>query len=509
MIIRDTLEHNARVFPNKIALSAQKEEVTYLELHSRVLRRAAALRNLGISIGDRVGILANNTIEFVEFFFATVHLGASVVQIHPSFVSREMKTIIQNAGLKGLFYEANLADKIEEILPHIAGIPGIMQMNDPVLIAPENEADSMKSLPRFDDRTIALIVYTSGPTGGLRGAMLSHRNLMMASVYSAMELGFSRKDVFLSCATLPYLGGLGRLLRFFHVGATVILQKGFDPLEVLRTIEHRSVTHIVLTPTMMSRIIDFPDAHQFNLATLRMLLYGGAWISVDLMRRAISFFRCNLVQSYAHVETSGVLTFLHEEDHSTKEDTPYMKKLMSVGKEAIGMQVRVVDEDGNEVPTGMVGEVIAFGRNVFEGYLHDPEATAKVLRDGWFYTGDIAAADEEGYINIVDRKQDSLLVESVTVSLKEVETVVAEHPTVKDVAVVGRPDFTMGEVPVAVVVLKEGCEENIEDILEHCRRNLAPFKVPRAIEFLSAFPKNAQGKVTKATIRDRITARSR
>jgi long-chain acyl-CoA synthetase len=509
MIIRDILEHNARIHPHKAALSARREEVTYLELHDRVLRRAAALRNMGITQGDRVGVLANNSIGTVEFFFAVTHLGASVVQLHPSFVSREMNIILQNAGVKGLFYEEDLGDKVEEIRPALSDIPDILRIDDPRLISPGSETEAVKNLPRFDEREIAFVVYTSGPTGRLRGAMLSHRNLMMASVYSAMELGFSRRDVFLSCATLPYLGGLGRLLRFFHVGATVVLQREFDPTEVLRTIERRSVTHVVLTPTMMYRILDTPDAPKFNLATLKTVLYGGAWISVDLLRRAIGFFRCDLVQSYAHVETTGVLSFLHAEDHVMNENTPYMRKLMSVGKEAMGVQVRVVDEDGNEVPIGMVGEVVARGRNVFEGYLHDREGTAKVLKDGWLYTGDIAALDEEGYLYIVDRKHDSLMVESVTVSLKEVENVLHEHPSVKEAAVVGRPDYTMGEVPVAVIVLKEGFTEDPQGILEHCRRNMAPFKVPRAVEFLSVFPRNAQGKVIKATIRDRIAHRGR
>jgi len=354
-----------------------------------------------------------------------------------------------------------------------------------------------------------MVIYTSGPTGRPRGAMLSHRNIMAASVYSAMELGFSRKDVFLSCATLPYLGGVGRMLRFFHVGATIILQKEFDPLEVLRTIERRSVTHVVLTPTMMYRILDLPDAPRFNLATLKTVLYGGAWISVDLLKRAIGFFRCGLVQSYAHVETAGVLTFLHEEDHNMDESTPYMKKLMSAGKEAVGVQVRVVDEEGREVEKGMLGEVVARGRNVFEGYLNDPKNTAEVLRDGWHYTGDMAAIDDEGYIYIVDRKRDTLMVESVTVSLKEVENIVCEHPSVKEAAVVGRPDYTMGEVPVAVVLLKEGAKEDPEGILEYCRENMAAFKVPRSVEFVNVFPRNAQGKVLKATIRDRIAARGR
>jgi long-chain acyl-CoA synthetase len=299
------------------------------------------------------------------------------------------------------------------------------------------------------------------------------------------------------------------MLRFFHVGATIILQREFDPIEVLRTIERRSVTHVVLTPTMMYRILDAPDASKFNLATLKLVLYGGAWISVDLLKRAMGFFRCGLVQSYAHVETTGVLTFLHEEDHTMDDRTPYMKKLMSAGQEAVGVQVRVVDEDGREAETGMLGEVVARGRNIFEGYLNDPKSTAEVLRDGWLYTGDMAAVDEEGYLYIVDRKRDTLMVESVTVSLKEIETILCEHPSVKEAAVVGRPDYTMGEVPVAVVVLKEGEKEDAGAILEHCRRNMAPFKVPRAVEFVSVFPRNAQGKVLKATIRDRIAARGR
>jgi long-chain acyl-CoA synthetase len=508
MIIRDILEHNARIHPSRIALSASREEVTYSDLRMRVRRRAAALTRLGIGRGDRVGILAHNTVGYVEFFFAVTHLGASVVQLHHMLVGREMTAILQDADVKALLYEEDLGAKIDEIRPHLPGISDIIRTDDPRLIVPEGSEERGDG-PPVSDGDIALVVYTSGPTGRPRGAMLSHKNLVAASAYSAMELGFSRRNVFLSCATLPYLGGTGRLLRFFHVGATIILQREFDPVEVLRTIERRSVTHVVLTPSMMYRILDTPDAPKFNLATLATVLYGGAWISVDLLKRAIKFFRCGLVQSYAHVETTGVLTFLHEEDHCMDENIPYMKKLMSAGKEAVGVQVRVVDEQGREIPTGMVGEVVARGLNIFEGYLNDSKSTSEVLRDGWLYTGDIAAVDEEGYIYIVDRKRDTLMVESVSVSLREVEGILCEHPSVKEAAVVGRPDYTLGEVPVAVVVLKEGEKEDPEGILEHCRRNMAPFKVPRSVEFVGVFPRNAQGKVLKATIRDRVAARGR
>ncbi len=506
MIIRDILEHNARIHPAGIALAALNEEVTYLDLRRRVRHRAAALSRLGIARGDRVGILAHNSIGYVEFFFAVTHIGAAVVQLHHLLKTREMIAILRDANVKALFHEEEFRAQAEEIRPSLPGIAEFIGMDDPRLLVPAGDGGP-GGAPPVQETDIALVVYTSGPSGHPRGAMLSHRNLMAASAYSAMELGFSRKDVFLSCAQLPYLGGTGRLLRFFHVGATIILQRGFDPVEVLRTIERRSVTHVLLTPTMLYRIIGSPTARKFNLATLRTVLYGGAWISVDLIKRAIGFFRCGLVQTYAHVETTGVLTFLHEEDHRMEENTPYMKKMMSVGQEAVGVEVRVVDEEGREVPPGTMGEVAVRGLIVFEGYLNDPRGTAEAFRDGWLLTGDLAALDEEGYLYVVDRKQDNLMVDGISVSLREVENVLCEHPSVKEAAVVGRPDYTMGEVPVAVIVLKEGEKEDPEAILEHCRRNMAPFKVPRAVEYLGVFPRNAQGKVLKATIRDRMAAR--
>jgi acyl-CoA synthetase (AMP-forming)/AMP-acid ligase II len=352
-----------------------------------------------------------------------------------------------------------------------------------------------------------MVIYDGGISSNPRGAMLSHRNLLAASASSALELSLSRNDVFLSCAYLPFLGGTGRLLRFLYVGATIVLQPEFDPEEALRAIERRSVTRVLLTPTMMAQILAFPSAERFNLSTLKTVLYGGAVIPLDLLKRAIRFFRCGLVQSHGQVESAGILTVLQEEDHSLDESTPYMRKLMSVGKEAIGVEVRVVGEDGTEIAPNEVGEVVARGPNVFEGYRNDPALTAKVLRDGWLRTGDVASIDEEGYIYIVDRKRDTLTVEGITISPREIENILCEHPSVKEAAVVPRPDYAMGEVPVAVIVLREGTSVDPEEILRHCRRNMAPFKVPRAIEFVPALPRNAQGKVLKARLRDRQVSR--
>jgi len=506
MLIPDILEHNARTHPSRIALADRDEEVTYLELRQRVRRRACALRHLGIGPGDRVAILAHNSIPYVEFFFAVTHIGASVVQLHSLLIGREIVSILQDAEVKAFLYAEDFRGRYEDIRAAVPGIPCFIAMDDPRL-SQEPTDEPPDAAPAAKETGIALVIYTSGPGSGSRGAMLSHRNLMAAAAYSALELGLSRNDIFLSCTQLPYLGGTGRLLRFFHVGATVVLQREFEPVEMLRTIERRSVTHVLLTPMMIARVLATPDASKFNLKTLRTVLYGGSWISLDLLKRAIRFFRCGLVQSYAHVETTGVLTFLHEEDHSMDASAPYMKKLMSVGKESLGVEVRVLNEEGREIAPDMLGEVAVRGLNVFEGYLNDPKCTSEVLRNGWLFTGDIASVDEEGYIYIVDRKRDTLMVEGVSVSLREVEAILCEHPSVEEAAVVSRPDFAMGEVPVAVVVLRKGETQDPNGILEHCRRNMAPFKMPRAVEFLSALPRNAQGKVLKATVRDRLTAR--
>jgi len=506
MRIPDILEHNARVHSARIALSDSAEEVTYLELRRRALRRAAALRQLGIGAGDRVAVLAHNSIAYVEFFFAVTHLGAAVVQLHSLLIGREIIAVLRDADVQAFIYEDEFRDRYDEIRAAVPGIPRFISMDDPRLSRPSSDAPQDPGAPARES-DIALVIYTSGPGTGPRGAMLSHRNLMAAAAYSALELGLSRNDIFLSCTQLPYLGGTGRLLRFFHVGATVVLQREFEPVEMLRAIERRSVSHVLLTPAMIAQILAAPSAAKFNLTTLRTVLYGGSWFSLDLLKRAIGFFRCGLIQSYAHVETTGVLTFLHEEDHSMDASAPYMKKLMSVGKESLGVEVRVFDEEGREIEPDGVGEVAVRGLNVFEGYLNDPKYTSEVLRDGWLFTGDLASVDEEGYVYIVDRKRDTLMVEGVSVSLREVESILCEHPSVKEAAVVSRPDFTMGEVPVAVVVVREGAPQDREAILEHCRRNMASFKVPRAVEFLGALPRNAQGKVLKATVRDRLMGR--
>lgn len=513
MLLGDILAHNARNHSGRPALSSDDVTWSHADLLSRVNRRAASLVASGVDRGDRVAILSHLTPSYVELLFAVTRLGAVLVPLNHLSVVREHETILKNADARFLLFAGGFEDTVAALRPELPEPLRILPIEESAGADPglPRRSGGETALPRRGDPAaesdIALQIYTAGTSGHPRGAMLSHANLIAACTSAAIEIGLSRDDVFLSCTPLPLLAGIGRLLHILFVGGRIVMRNRFDPEEILRTIERSRITHVLLTPTMMAQILDLPSANRFNLVTLRNVLYGGATIPLDLLKRAIPFFDCGMVQSYDQVESSGVLTFLHPEDHSMDESAPYMRRLMSVGKEAIGVEVRLVDAEGSGIPGGQVGEVVARGRNIFAGYYKDPEFSAGTLRNGWLYTGDVASFDQEGYLFLLDRKRDVLKVGGISVYPREIEMIVAEHPSVAEVAVFPRPDYLLGEVPAAIVVLKEGGSPDADSLIDHCRRNMAPFKIPREIEFAAAIPRNSAGKVLKAKLKERITGR--
>jgi long-chain acyl-CoA synthetase len=508
LLLRDILAHNARTHPRGTALSSEHVAISHADLLDRVRRHAAALAALGVTRGDRVAILSKSSPTYVELLFAVTQLGGVLVPLNYLSVVREHRAILVDAKPRYLLFAEGFEDTVSALRTDLYGTVEAVRIehggNGYPGLSDDGRGETALPLTHVavSEQDIALQIYTSGTSGSPRGAMLSHASLLAACASAAQEIGLSRNDIFLSCNPLPFMSGLGRLLRFLYLGASIVIRHGFDPEEILRTIERNRITHVLFTPTMMAQIMDLSFADRFNLAALRKVLYGGPSIPLDLLKRAIRFFGCDMVQSYGQVESAGVLTFLQPEDHSLDESAPYMRKLTSVGKEAIGVEVRVADERGAELPPGQVGEVIARGKNIFSGYYGDPGFSAEVLRNGWLYTGDVASFDEEGYLYLLDRKRDTLMIGGISVYPREIENVIGEHPSVAEVAVVPLLDYTLGEVPVAIVALKEGRKADTDSLLEHCRTNMAPFKVPRAIEFTSSLPKNSAGKVLKAKLKE-------
>ena len=508
MLLRDILAHNARNYPRRTALSSEHVVISHADLLDRVRRHAAALAALGVTRGDRVAILSQSTPSYVELLFAVTQLGGVLVPLNYLSVVREHRTILLDAKPQCLLFAEGFEDAISALRPDLPGAVEVFRIGHGGDGYPGLSDGGRGEIPlplahvAVSEQDIALQIYTSGTSGSPRGAMLSHANLLAACASAAQELGLSRNDIFLSCNPHPFMAGVGRLLRFLSLGASIVIRHDFDPEEILRAIERNRISHVLFTPTMMAQIMDLSSADRFNLATLRKVLYGGPFIPLDLLKRAIRFFGCDMVQLYGQVESAGVLTFLQPEEHSLDESAPYMRKLTSVGKEAIGVEVRVADEEGEELSPGQVGEVIARGKNIFPGYYGDPGFSAEVLRNGWLHTGDVASFDEEGYLYLLDRKRDTLMIGGISVYPREIENIIGEHPSVAEAAVVPLLDYALGEVPVAIVALKEGNQADADSLLEHCRMNMAPFKVPRAIEFTSSLPKNSAGKVLKAKLKE-------
>jgi len=489
-----------------------EETITYGELARRAARTAAFLHERGVRPGDRVAVLARNTPRYVESLFAAAQAGGALVPLDHQLVPRELSAILEDAQPRIVLFEAGFEGTVEALRANLPEGATWCSLDRKIPGYPfaggEKEEAAAGPPAAVNPDDAALIVYGAGPEGEPRGAVLSHRNLLFAAVFAALELSLSRNDIFLSCAPFPFPAGTGRLLRFLLVGATVVFAD-FEPSAVLDAVRRHRATHLLFTPGMLARILDVPGKERFDLSSLRLVIYGGAPVPPDLVRRAMAFFPCGLARAHGQPEAAGVLAFLHPDDHRLAErDEAAARRLASVGKEALGVEVRVADDAGRTLPPGEVGELVARGPNVFRGYFRDPALTAQVVRQGWLYTGEAASVDEDGYLFVVERKRDLLVVDGIAVSPRELERVIAACPGVREVAVVGCPDPVRGEVPVAMVVPEPGAPPGEADVVAHCRRNMAPFKVPAAVEFLDALPRNSQGKVLRARLREQAARRT-
>ena len=338
-----------------------------------------------------------------------------------------------------------------------------------------------------------MLIYTSGTTGQPKGAVLSHRNLL-ANARSCRELiGVSSDDTFL--AVLPLFHSFGAtvcMILPLLAGAEIVLQTAFAPLPVLETLEKHQVTIFAGVPAMFAVLTKCRTSREYDLRSLRACVSGGAPLPLQVLSGFQERYGAVLVEGYGPTEGSPVVS---------ANPPNGVQKPGSVGPPILGVEVRIVDDAGQDLPTGEVGEIIVAGDNVMQGYWQDATATAEAIKDGWLYTGDLGKLDTDGYLYIVDRKKDMIIVGGTNVYPREVEDVIALMPQVAEVAVVGRPDPVRGERVRAVIVPAEGIELSAEQVISHCRQHLAPFKVPRIVEFRESLPKSALGKVLKRELR--------
>ncbi len=343
-------------------------------------------------------------------------------------------------------------------------------------------------------------MYTSGTTGHPKGALLTHDNLIANTLTALAERDYTSADRYLHVAPLYHIADLELFFGMAFACARNVLVREFRPERVLHVIEQERVTVSFLVPAMINALLEHPSFDAHDTSSLRLIVYGGSSIPEDRLRAALTRLACKLAQGYGLTETSPLLCVLPSEDHVL--DGPRARRIRSCGRPAHGVEVKIFDEHDAECPPEQVGEIVARGRNIMQGYYKRPEATAEALRGGWFHTGDLGFRDADGYIYIVDRKKDMIITGAENVYPREVEEVLYTHPAVLEAAVIGVPSERWGETIKAIVVVRPGHTTNEQELIAFTRERLAHYKAPTSVDFAEALPRNPSGKVLKKLLRE-------
>lgn len=492
-------QHGA-LSPQRVALTAEDRTMTYAQLDERADRVASVLRgSLGLDQGDRLAVLTLNCPEWFEILTAAARIGVVMVPLNVRLSPIELQYQVQDAGCKALICGEEFTPRLPEWLPgtpvvHLLGLgPAYEEL---VAAAPAGPVPDVAA-----NTDPLLIIYTSGTTGKPKGAVLTHGAMLYNALNNCVGIGLTAEDVTLTVLPLFHVGGIGLFsLPALYAGARVVLPRRFDAAEALRLIERERVTVTMTVPTIMQAYIEALDRldPRPDLSSCRGFISGGAPCPAELIAAAAER-GLPYGQGYGMTETAPTV-FLQPEMQRMRELPAggQIGRPGTIGKPVLFAEVLLLDEGGAPVPPGTVGEICVRGGNVFAGYWNQPEATAAAFTpDGYFRSGDLARADEDGYVTIMGRKKEMLISGGENVYPLEVEQALSAHPAVAEVAVVGIPDARWGEVPGAAVVLKAGAEVTPDDLTAWCRTRLAGYKIPKRWLILPALPRTAIGKVIK------------
>jgi fatty-acyl-CoA synthase len=503
-VVGDLSRLNAVRYPRKPALIMDGVELTYAELDRRSNRLAHALIEQGVEIGDRVALLAFNRLDYAVVTQAVAKCGALLVPMNFRFGPDEIRHVLCDAEPKVLFLEPGFERATRDAIAKGAPTPRLISLTDaPHAPAGTGSSELAAGFPStdppvaVDPQAPCVIMYTSGTTGFPKGVLVSHATYFRMYLATAIETRMRHDDVYLMAVPMFHAAGLNMALhQSMFMGSTGIIHRGsFDPEAIFPLIERYRITLAILVPTTLALLAFHPRVGQFDLSSLDKLFYGSMPITPPILAKAREIFpHANFNQLYGSTE-AGMVSALRSEDHERWSQT--------TGRQALLTDSRIVDEKGEAVPVGGVGEIIVNQRTMgMIGYWRNPEATREAIRDGWIHTGDLARVEPEGFFTLVDRLKDVIISGGENIYPKEVENVLATHPAVREVAVFGVPDALYGESVCAAVVLWPGRHATGAELEAHCRAHLASYKRPRRFEFLEALPRNASDKVQKRILRE-------
>ena len=486
MIHTHSLGRAARYYPEQTALVSEGERLTFRELHDRVESIAAALSRHGFQSGDRLAILLPNEPEYIQIVYACAWLGVIAVPLNTRLSSVEIDRILADARPRGLIRHSSLP------VPAVR-LPWELILDvEPLIVASASCPGAL-----YDPNAVLALIYTSGTTGHPKGVVMTHANVLANIHFLNYWMPFTEGGVHLHAAPMFHIVDFPMLFAVAAFGTRQVTIPKFSVQGFCETVQRERVSRTVLVPTMINLLLQYPELKKYDLKSLECMGYGGSPMAPELIRRTREILpNLKFAQVYGLSET-GFLTGLMDQEH---KDRP-----MSCGRPCPGIDVRVVDESGKEVATGQHGELVARGANVTRAYWNNPDETKLAFRDGLFRTGDIGYQDAGGYLYILDRLKDMIVTGGENVYCGEVEAVIYEHPAVREAAVFGTPDPQWGELVMACVVLAPGKSLTADELIAHCRRSLANYKIPRRIEFSEIeLPKSGSGKILKRILRDRF-----
>ena len=489
MSLAVVLSESARRLGPKTALVAGEQRISFETLDAEATRVAGGLAGRGVARGDRVAIAMHNVPEFAFAYFGVLRAGAVVVPLNVMLTTSEMQTILADSEAKVVLASEPFAETARAAAPEGVTVIGTDAWDE--LGTPDTDFDQVE----LADDDLAVLAYTSGTTGEPKGAMLTHANLRanLDQQMSIPDMHVTEEDVLLLVLPLFHIFGLNVTLGLLVLnGATGVLVDRYEPVPTLDLIQRLKVTILFGAPPMYSAWCATPGADQYDLSSVRLAISGAAPLAADVLREFRDVFGIEIYEGYGLTETAPTVT----SNRMAERPRPG-----SIGKPLPGIQLRLVDEEGHDVELGDPGEIVVRGPNVFKGYWKRDDATAAVFRDGWFRTGDVAVQDEEGYLYLVDRKRDLIIVSGFNVFPSEVEAALIEDPAVAEAAVVGAPHAYTGETVKAFVVLEPGPDATEAELLARVEKRLARFKCPTSIEIVEELPHLLTGKVLRRALR--------
>ena len=501
------------LYGKKIGVVSGSSSFTYAQCGERCERLAAGLLLEGVRPGDRVAYLSFNNHQLLEGYYGPPLVRAIAMPLNVRLQCSELTAVLNHAGASMLVFESEFAPLVENLRKACPSIKRYVAIDQP---APQADLMSEDLLKRdrisrpdifsFDENEIAEIFYTSGSTGTPKGVMLSHRTLYMHALNLLGSFSFSDTDVELHTIPLFHANGWGRPQSITMSGIKHVMVRRFEPAYVLRLIQEQRATRMTLVPTMANALLNCPELGNFDTSSMQVITTGGAASSPELISRLENAFHCEVCSGYGLTETSPVITTAQTKGTvSYADEADRLSHLAAAGWPLLGTEIRVVDSEMQDLPRDMesVGEIVVRGDNVMDGYYNEPGATKSAITDGWLHTGDMAVWDEENYIYIVDRKKDIIISGGENISSIEVEKAIFAHPAVLECAVVSAPDQQWGEIPVAIVVLKQDQKLGVEELLLFLKPRIAKFKMPRLVKFVEGpLPKTGTGKMLKRQLRE-------